>query len=213
MIIGLASLVVVFFLIKFAEKLRRDHHLRPEVTRKFVHMTVGSFVAFWPFFMPNWMIYILSFAFLAVVLASRYLGWFHSIHAVHRQTWGDILFPIGIITTLYLANSDWIFVVAMLHLGLADGIAALAGVKWGEKTSYKIHGFRKSVVGNFAFFCTSIAIFCVLTFGFDVGFSQLGIFSITVIAMLATFFETVSVRGSDNIIVPILITIILNNIL
>lgn len=210
MILGLASFVVVFCLIKFAEKLRRDHHLRPEVTRKFVHMTVGSFVAFWPFFMSDWLIYFACLAFIAVVLASRYLGWFHSIHGIERRTWGDILFPIGIALTLFFANSEWIFVVAMLHLGLADGLAALIGEKWGKKTVYKVAGYKKSIVGNVAFFITSAMIMSVLIFVLDVGFSQLGFAGLIWVPLFATFFEAVSVKGLDNIVVPVMIVVMLN---
>lgn len=210
MILGLLSLVVVYCLIKLAEKLRRDHHLRPEVTRKFVHITVGTFVAFWPFFMPDWLIYLACVAFVLVVLASRYLGWFNSIHAIERRTWGDILFPIGIATTLFFASSDWIFVVAMLHLGLADGLAALIGEKWGNKTVYKVAGYKKSIVGNIAFLVTSMMILSVLVFVLDVGFSQLGLAGIIWVPIFATFFEAISVKGSDNLVVPIIIVWMLN---
>lgn len=210
MIFGLLSLVAIYFLIRLAEKLRREHHLKPEVTRKFVHITVGSFVAFWPFFMPDWIIYFICFGFIAVVMASRLLGWFKSIHAVDRKTWGDILFPVGIATTLLVANNKWVFAVAMLHLALADGIAALVGEKWGQKTIYRINGYKKTIVGNGAFFVTSAVIMTAAIFGLDVGFSQLGLAGIFWIPLTATALETVAVRGLDNLIVPVTLTVLLN---
>jgi dolichol kinase len=210
MIFGLLSLVAIYFLIRFAENLRREHHLKPEVTRKFVHMSVGSYVAFWPFFMPDWAIYFICFGFISVVMASRLLGWFKSIHAVDRKTWGDILFPIGIASTLLVANNKWVFAIAMLHLALADGVAALVGEKWGQKTVYKINGYKKTIVGNGAFFATSALIMIIAIFGLDVGFSQLGLAGVFWIPLVATALETVAVRGLDNLIVPVTLAIILN---
>ncbi len=210
MIFGLLSLVAIYFLIRLAEKLRREHDLKTEVTRKFVHITVGSFVAFWPFFIPEWMIYFICLGFIAVVMASRLLGWFKSIHAVDRKTWGDILFPIGIASTLIVANNKWVFAIAMLHLALADGFAALVGEKWGQKTIYKIHGYKKTIVGNGAFFATSALIMGVAIFGLDIGFSQLGLAGLFWIPLTATALETVAVRGLDNLIVPVTLAILLN---
>lgn len=210
MVYGLLSLVAIYFLIKLAEKLRRDHKLKPEVTRKFVHISVGTFVAFWPFFMSNWIIFIICFAFIGVVVLSRLLGWFDSIHAVERKTWGDILFPLGIAMTLLVANNKYIFMVAMLHLALADGIAALVGEKWGHKTIYRVNGYKKTLVGNLAFFATSIAIMLAVAYVGNFGFSHLNIVGLIAVPIIATILETIAIGGMDNLVVPVILAFILN---
>ena len=98
----------------------------------------------------------------------------------------------------------------MLHLGLADGLAALIGEKWGNKTVYKVAGYKKSIVGNIAFLVTSMMILSVLVFVLDVGFSQLGLAGIIWVPIFATFFEAISVKGSDNLVVPMVIVWMLN---
>lgn len=209
-IVGLLSLLAILCLILLAEKMRRDHHLKPEVTRKFVHISVGSFIAFWPFFMPHWMVYLACLAFVTVIVMSRYFGYFRSIHSVERKTWGDLLFPIGIAITMAIAQTDWIFAVAILHMSLADGTAALVGEKWGGKHAYKVFGFKKTILGNLSFGLVSVLIMACLVWGVDAGFSNLGFSALIWIPLIATFLEAVSVKGSDNLVVPIVLSIMLN---
>ena len=44
------ALLAVLALLLFAEYIARTRNIHTELTRKFVHMSVGTFVAFWPFF-------------------------------------------------------------------------------------------------------------------------------------------------------------------
>ena len=50
----------------------------------------------------------------------------------------------------------------------------------------------------------------VLIFVLDVGFSQLGFAGLIWVPLFATFFEAVSVKGLDNIVVPVMIVVMLN---
>lgn len=212
MVFALVALVAVFFLIIAAERLRKSHKLKPEITRKFIHITVGSFVAFWPFFMPDYMIYGICLAFIAVVTASRFLGFFPSIHKVDRKTWGDVLFPLGIAATLLLAGNDWIFAASILHLSLADGFAALAGERFGAKNSYRIWGYKKTLAGNAAFFLISLVIVGSLAWLDPANFINLSGMQVIAFATIATVLESVAIRGSDNIVVPLAVVLLLNQV-
>jgi len=210
MIAGLLAVFIVFALLMAAEKIQKNERLNPEVTRKFVHITVGSFVAFWPFLMPDEVIYVICLAFVAVILVTRLSGWFPSIHKVPRKTWGDVLFPVGIAGTLWLAQDPWIFTAAILHLSLADGLAALVGEKYGKTNAYKILGYKKTVAGNAAFFVISLGITTALVWLEPSGFSTIAVPALMLVPIFTTTIESLSVRGSDNIFVPILLTLLLN---
>jgi phytol kinase len=210
MIAGLIAVLIVFGLLMVAEKIQKNERLNPEVTRKFIHITVGSFVAFWPFLMPDWVIYLISAAFVAVILITRFSGLFPSIHKVPRKTWGDVLFPVGIGLTLWLAQDAWIFTAAILHLSLADGFAALAGEKYGKSNAYKILGYKKTFAGNLAFFMISLAITMGLIWFEPGSFSTIAGPMLLLVPIFATTIESLSVRGSDNILVPVLLTLLLN---
>ena len=86
------SIAVVGILLVASEWYYRRRGLASEFSRKFVHVTVGSFTAFWPFFMTWNEIRLLSVAFLVVVAASKYLNVFTAVHSVQRPTWGELFF-------------------------------------------------------------------------------------------------------------------------
>jgi dolichol kinase len=210
MIAGALSVIAVFVLLMAAEQIKKRTRLNAEVARKFVHITVGSFVAFWPFFLSNSVIYFICAAFVAVILITRLSGLFPSIHKVNRKTWGDVLFPVGIAGTLLLAREPWIFTAAILHLSLADGFAALVGEKFGKTNAYKILGYKKTLAGNAAFFVISVGIVGGLLW-FEPGtFAAITAPILLIVPAFATAIESLSVRGSDNIFVPILLTLLLN---
>lgn len=205
-------MIIVFGLLMVAEKIKDHEHLNPEVARKFIHITVGSFVAFWPFFMSNTIIYAICVAFISVIVFTRIIGLFPSVHKVRRKTWGDVLFPVGIAATLFLAHDPWIFTAAILHLSLADGFAALVGEKYGKNNAYKIFGYTKTIAGNIAFFAISLAITATLVW-FDPGnFSAIAGLTLFFVPITTTIIESLSVRGTDNIMVPILLTLLLNSL-
>jgi dolichol kinase len=121
-----------------------------------------------------------------------------------------MLFPVGIAGTLFLAQDAWIFTAAILHLSLADGFAALAGERYGKGNAYKILGYKKTLAGNVAFFIISLAITGALIWFQPGSFSEIAVSVLLLVPIFATTVESLSVRGSDNILVPILLTLLLN---
>jgi phytol kinase len=183
---------------------RYDYH--PEITRKFVHISVATFAAFWPFFMSWSNIELLSLMLFVGVLASKRLSFFRSIHDVKRLTWGEIFYPVSIGMAALLSGNEWIFTAAMLHLGLADGLAAVVGTLFGRKHQYKVLGATKSRAGTITFWVCSFLI--VLVCGVLNG-PHNGFITLLWLPLLATAFENIGVAGSDNLLVPMLIVITL----
>lgn len=180
-----------------------DYH--PEVTRKFVHITVASFAATWPFFMSWSNIELMSLLMFLGVVASRHFSYFKSIHRVERPTWGELFFAMGIGMTALMSQSTWTFTAAMLLLGLADGLAAIVGTLIGMDHKYKVFGYTKTRAGTLTFFGVAflVVLFCVVLRG-----PHEGVATLIWLPAFATLLENVGVGGTDNLIVPLFIAII-----
>ncbi len=111
----LATVLVVFLLLLIGELWWRKQRLNNEFTRKFVHITVGTFVAFWPFFLSWQEIRLLSVAFLVVVGLSKYLRVFRAIHTVQRPTWGELFFALAVGAITFITHDKWIYATALFR--------------------------------------------------------------------------------------------------
>lgn len=202
--IALIALVLIFNEIWWRRK-----NIHSELSRKFVHITVGSFVAFWPFFLSFRQIELLSLAFLVVVLISKYLNIFSAIHSVQRPTWGEIYFALAVGGVAFIATNKWIFMAALLQMSLADGFAALVGTKYAKRGKYSVFGHTKSVIGSFAFFVTSLAILLAYTlFAPNVEFE----ISYLILSAGLMVLENISFYGLDNLVVPVVTAVVLRSI-
>ena len=206
--LAIAAIVVVFLILIFSEYLSRSKGVHSELTRKLVHILVGMFVAFWPFFLSWRQIQLLSLLFLITVLVSIKLNVFNSIHAVSRNSIGEVLFAVVIGVLAFISTNEWVFAAAMLHLSLADGLAAVVGLAYGEHNSYRIMGRVKSLAGSLAFFFASVAImFWYVSFS-GAGGSAVAMFWLPVIATVA---ENLSGEGTDNLVIPLLVALVLTS--
>ena len=204
----LLTVLVVLGLLLVNEAWWRTSRAHGELSRKFVHITVGSFVAFWPFFLSWREIIFLSGAFLVVICLSRYLDLFRAIHSVHRPTWGELFFALAVGLVAFITRDEWIYMAALLQMGLADGLAAVVGTTYGKRTRYRVFRHNKSLVGSVTFFVISAVILSVYAYFATVPLSPLFIIGL---ALGATIIENIGVRGLDNLLVPLLIAVVLVN--
>ena len=196
------TILTVFILLVANELWWRRKKVQDEFSRKFIHITVGSFVAFWPFFLDWNEIKLLSIAFIVVVLASKQLKVFQAIHSVQRPTHGELFFALAVGALALISQNEWIYMAAILQMSLADGFAAVVGTRFGNNTRYMVLGHTKSIHGTLTFLVVSIAILIVFT-----AFSGI-ILSLPVIlgiAVAASLVENISVEGIDNLLVPVLV--------
>ena len=211
MVAVILSLLAIFVVLVVADWLSRQKILKGEIGRKFIHISVGTFIAFWPFYMSFTAIQIISLALLAVVLTSKHFNIFPTVHGVNRKSWGEALFAIGIGLTALLTTSPWIFAAAILHLSLADGLAAIVGTSFGKKHEYKVLGFTKSYIGTATFFLMSVLVLIfVLTQGADD--QLLTPLIILGLPIAATATENIGVYGLDNIFIPVLVVVTLSQL-
>lgn len=205
------ALVGVGSVLLFAELLW--HGARPkqaEQTRKLVHIVVGVYIAFWPKFLTLPQIQLLSLVLGVLVLVSKKFGIFRSIYSVKRATYGELLFPVGVLLAATFASSGWIYFAAILHLSLADGLAALIGTRYLKRFRYTIMGNTKTLIGTAVFYATSIGILAGSMVGDPAAYGQSALYVLLMLPVIVTIVENVSPKGTDNILVPLVVVVVLN---
>ncbi|HET7060214.1 MAG TPA: hypothetical protein VFH99_02780 [Candidatus Saccharimonadales bacterium] len=198
----LATCLVVFLLLVIGELWWRKQRLHTEFTRKFVHISVGTFVAFWPFFLSWNEIRLLSVAFLLVVGVSKYLRVFRAIHTVQRPTWGELFFALAVGAVTFITHDKWIYAAALLQMSLADGFAAVIGTRYGQRFRYIVFGHAKSILGTLTFLVVSAAILAGFSYKSSQHLTAIFIFDLSVVTSAV---ENVGVAGLDNLLVPVLV--------
>ena len=195
------TILIIFILLVINEWWWRSRKIHDEFSRKFVHITVGSFVAFWPYFLSWNEIRILSLMFLVVVGISKYFKVFKAIHSVTRPTWGEVYFALAVGLVTFVTHRPVIYAAALLQMSLADGLAAIIGTKYGAGTSYKVFGNRKSLVGSACFLLVSY----IIVLSVSVFTLHIAIPWCLIIATSAAVLENIGFKGLDNLLVPLFV--------
>lgn len=197
------SVIFILILLVASELWWRMQEVHGEFSRKFVHITVGSFVAFWPYFLTSKQIMLLSVAFLVSVAVSKYFRIFQAIHSVQRPTLGEFWFALVVGMLAFISNHPHVYTAALLVMALADGLAAVVGTRFGQGQRYAVFGSPKSVVGTSVFLATT----CLILYGYVAATpGAMALTLILPIAAGATILENVAVfRGLDNLVVPLFI--------
>ena len=200
------SIVIVFLLLVGSELYWRKRGLHDEFSRKLIHITVGSYVAFWPYMLSARQIQLLSAAFLVIVAISKYFNLFSVIHSVQRPTWGELWFALVVGLLSFTLHHPHIYTAALLEMSLADGMAAVIGTRYGKRLRYSVFGSAKSLEGTLTFFVIS----CLILSGYALASHMMLVaYLIIPISLGATLLENVAVRGSDNLVVPLYMAVVL----
>ncbi len=199
------TILTVFLILLGSELWWRKRITHSEFSRKSVHIAVGSFVAFWPFFLSWNQIRLLSVGFLVVVGLSKYFRVFRAIHSVQRPTFGELYFALAVGLVTYVTHDKWIYMASLLQMSLADGFAAVMGVRFG-KQSYLMFSHRKTLVGSLTFFVVSLVILIAYA---QLASVHLNPLFIVAAAALAAVIENFGVAGLDNLLVPFVIAVLL----
>jgi len=211
---ALFALSVVGLLLLVSEFLWRKQVIAGEFGRKLLHMSMGMFIASWPYFMSMNYIALIAGAATVTLYVSKKFNIIHAVHDVSRLTYGEVIYPLSIVLIALLANANWVFAMAVLFVAIPDGLAALAGKKWGKKhTKMRIWNNNKTVIGTCAYVVSAYA---VLAAGLFIGGKDTllthSTLCIVALPLVAAFFEAASPYGLDNITVPLLVVLVLNNL-
>ncbi|MDB9526169.1 SEC59/DGK1/VTE5 family protein [Oscillatoria sp. CS-180] len=176
-----------------------------EVTRKIVHIGAGNVILLaWWLQTPAWMGIAASIVFSGVALLSYWLPILPGINSVGRTSLGTFFYAIsiGVLTAVFWGNGHPEFAaLGILTMTWGDGMAALVGQSLGRHI-YKVWDMKKSWEGTSAMLVVSfVACFLVLRIVYGQGLTVSAIALLA--ALFATFLESFSKLGLDNLTVPL----------
>lgn len=198
---------LIFVVIFVIAEIMRKYGCDVEVTRKFAHFGGAFFTIFFPFlFSSHWTVLILAIGFALLMFGTKKLGLLQSVHGVSRKSEGALYHPIAIyLCFLYsqALNQPWFYVIAILVLGISDASAALVGKNYGTNEYVVEVGSKKSFEGSFTFFLTSfLIIHLILLLATNTGRLESVLIAL-LISVIVTVFEAVSLKGADNLFIPL----------
>jgi phytol kinase len=203
------GILAFMFLVLFAIAEFGYHFLKvkPEWTRKFVHLGTGLLALLFPVMLKNhWHVLLLCASFFILLNLSLKFNFLKSINDIPRKSIGSLAFPISVygcyLAFCFFERHYFYFYLPILILAISDPIAALVGkhvpgnkINFGKKD--------KTLMGSLAFFLSAAIISFVLIIAFKKYEGTLNFVLYTVlIAFVATIAEAFSSKGWDNITIP-----------
>ncbi len=178
----------------------RRFAVKPEVSRKVVHICAGLVAASLPLVITFRQIQILCLIFIPLMLLSKKLRLLSSIHNVKRVTLGEAYFPVGILIVATVFPNTAAYVFALLVLALGDGLAGVVGERYGVR-KYHFGSSQKSYIGSATFFgVTTLVGWLVLLAAGELSVAAAA--AVVAIAVILTALEAVLTAGLDNLVLP-----------
>lgn len=169
------------------ELLVRTGRLASENGRRISHVAACLYGIGIHAVLPMWWFVAVAGTFAVLMTVSKVLRILRSIHDTKRSTWGEVYMPLGLGLAAMVAGADQpAFVVAAAILGLADVAAGLVGDSKGSDS--------KTWGGTVAFALVSLAILMAARSGIPL--SLVG-------AVFLAALERISLRGLDNLTIPV----------
>ena len=208
LIVASIYILVIFLTSKLFEKKGK------EVTRKYIHIMLSNIWFISMAFFDNFIIAAILPMLFVIINSLSYK--YNLIKIMEREDKkegiGTVYYAISLtvlsLVTFYI-NKPILALPGILIMGYGDGLAAVIGQKVKSK-SFNILGSTKSIAGSATMLIVSLII-SILIFSF-IGIEYL-ILKAFLIAIIATILEAISVKGLDNITVPLIITVIVANII
>lgn len=213
--LGGAALLGAGFLavLALAELWRRLGSPPPEWTRKLVHLGGGLVCLFFPFLIESpWVVLAMAAAMTALFAAAARAGGLRSLHAIERRSRGAEYYPLAIFLVFLLARGrPFLYVAAVLVLAVADAGAALVGSRYGV-VRYEVEEETKSLEGSLVFLVLAfLAVLLPALLLADLE-PAVAVLAALLVALLVTGFEAISLRGADNLFVPLAVAVVLGKI-
>lgn len=217
---SLCLLVIVLYAVgAWARRAR----LRPETSRKFIHLSLGLYCLTFPFlFAQAWEVALNCALAIGVFALARgrmraTLG--AGLHAVARRSYGEVYFALAVALLFALRSGfsatadlgDLFYLLPIAILTISDAAAALIGVRFG-RTRFKVADGTKTCEGIAAFIGSA----WLLTYIGLTAFTEHGAVDAmlvsTVVALVSASVEALSGRGLDNLFIPLGVYAVLTNV-
>jgi phytol kinase len=210
---GVLIILASFTVILLAAEVWARAGAKPEWTRKLVHLGGGLIGLALPWLIESpWVVLALTASLSALFLLGERLDVMKSLHKVERKTRGSEYYPLAIwLVFVIAADRKWLYLAAVLTLAVADASAALIGSRYG-KHRYEVEDEYKSVEGSLVFFVIAFLAAWLPMLLMTTLPRATCLLSALLVAMLVTIFEAISLRGTDNLFVPVAVVVVLQKI-
>lgn len=205
-------LLMLLLLIIASEMLHKHMKWTNEQSRKFLHVSGGGMCLFFPsIFSSHWWVLTLATVAFIILLITYQRKMLPSVHLTKRSSIGSILFPIPVYVCFLCARlkgNDLFFYLPVSLLAIADTAAETGGNKWGHLTRSFFNG-QKTLAGSFSFLALAIII-CVILLGpvYHLPFQEAMLIG-SLVVLLSTIAELVTLHGWDNLSIPVVTLILL----
>jgi len=202
--ISIIAIFIISFLLLAVEAGIKYFNFPSIYTRKFIHIVTGLIICIVSYFLvTNLPIIIFATFYIFVDIWALRKGKFKSIHPDYRS-FGTIFYAISVIilVILFWGENKPLFIITNLIMIIPDAMAAIMGEQYAKSYFIPVYE-KKSLIGAFTMFILTIVITYVsLQFFYNKPIHINLIIALTVGA-IATISELLSIRGSDNLSVPL----------
>ena len=210
MLAVIVCLAGIFAILVISEILYKQKILKGEYLRKFVHISAGTFIAFWPWIISWHSIQLIGLVMTITIWLNHRLKTLHASGEVERTTYGFYLFALSLIVTAFLTHNKNFFALAILNMAIADGMAAVIGTAYGKRYEYRVFHQLKTLTGSMTFWFVSV---CILGTGLlflhsGLSFSRYALLLLFLPPFL-TLLENLAILGLDNVVVPVAVVLAL----
>lgn len=208
-IANLFLVLLLFLLIFGSAEFLYKRKLSADITRKIVHIGGGIVAALLPVFLDLKTVVVIGGGFFLILLWSKRKKFLNSVHKINEESIGALLYAPSLTLTaiVFWPVNQLAFKGAALVLGLSDGIAGIAGRRYGKR-KYSITG-TKTVEGSIVFFLITVLILS----GILLAQSSQPVLNKTVFilggSLLLTIIEALFGKGWDNLFIPLVAGFIL----
>ena len=198
--IGFISILVFLFSVEIGLKYFNISQL---YTRKFIHIITGLILCVVAFYLQsNLPIILFSLLYVTIDLWALRKGKFKSIHP-DRHSFGTLFYALSvfILALIFWSELKSLFIITNLLMIIPDAMAALVGEQYA-KAYFNPLTEKKSVIGMVTMFLlTELIIISALILFYQRSVMEVTLIALTV-GIIATVSELLSIRGSDNLSVP-----------
>jgi len=180
-----------------------------EASRKYAHIMLCNWWFIAMYFFDNIILAsIVPASFIIINYVSYKKNLIKTIERKEQEGLGTVYYAISLLVLVLLSygvfHNPELGLVGVLVMGYADGFAAVMGLNIKSK-QFKIGTTKKSIAG-----CLAMAVFTFLIFSIFLAVNSVSLWFIKalVIAIVLTLTEVVSIKGTDNLTVPILATLL-----
>lgn len=175
-----------------------------ESSRKYIHIMLSNWWIIAMIFFDNWIwASILPFLFIIVNYLSYKKDLIGVMERENQDGLGTVYYAISLfllaIFTFGIIHDTKIGLVSILIMGYADGLAGIIG-RCIKSKQYKVGNTKKSLAGSFTMFIVTFVILCIFLIYNN---ATWGIGKAFVYSLLLMIIEGVSIKGIDNLTVPI----------